>query len=302
MHNHNAKLTNSITYTMEKIPYSTGAAAAPDPSRPAPPAAAASDTVVTGDIDGTSSSRSNIMSDEKMMAAKERFYELVDEKDSKKKTKKTKLLSDQEYDEICNVLKGWKVGVKHSSVQAKWRQNYILLENTSRYSALRWNKNNENLKVATKEQTFTIIMEVHIALAHAKDTRKIYAQIANTWYGITREDVTSALPLCPVCMASQTKITAKQMPLKMILSETVGSRAQMDLIDMTSQQDDGYCWILRLIDHLSGFGAVKALKSKTSKECGIAIIQILSNFPDFDVLQSDNGGEFLGDTIKYVNE
>mmetsp|Transcript_4753 Transcript_4753/g.6956 ORF Transcript_4753/g.6956 Transcript_4753/m.6956 type:complete len:80 (-) Transcript_4753:274-513(-) len=66
-----------------------------------------------------------------MMAAKERFYELLDEKDSKKKTKRTKLLSDQEYDEICNVLKGWKVGAKHLSVQAKWRQNYILLENKS---------------------------------------------------------------------------------------------------------------------------------------------------------------------------
>ena len=287
---------------METIPYSAAAAAAaaaPDSSRPA---AAASDTVLTGDIDGTSSSRSNIMSDEKMIAAKERFYELLDEKDSKKKTKRTKLLSEQEYDEICNVLKGWKVGAEHSNVQSKWRQNYILFENTSRSAALRWNKNNENLKVATKEEAFTIIMEVHIALAHAKDTRKIYEQIKKTRYGITQEDVKLALHLCPVCMASQTKITAKQMPLKMILSETIGSRAQMDLIDMTSQQDNGYCWILRLIDHLSGFGAVKALKSKTSKECGIAIIQILSFFPDFVVLQSDNGGEFLGDTIKYVNQ
>ena len=36
----------------------------------------------------------------------------------------------------------------------------------------------------------------------------------------------------------------------------------------TSQQDEGYCWIC-LIDHLSGFGAVKvkALRSKTSNEC-----------------------------------
>ena len=147
---------------METIPYSAAAAAAaaaPDSSRPA---AAASDTVLTGDIDGTSSSRSNIMSDEKMIAAKERFYELLDEKDSKKKTKRTKLLSEQEYDEICNVLKGWKVGAEHSNVQSKWRQNYILFENTSRSAALRWNKNNENLKVATKEEAFTIIMEVHI--------------------------------------------------------------------------------------------------------------------------------------------
>ncbi len=295
---HKAKqLTNPITYTMETNPTSAAAAAAataaaPDRSQPAPPAAGA-----------TSSSRSNIMSDEKMVAAKERFHELLEGNDRKKtKEKRTKLLSDQEYGEICNVLNRWKVGEKHTKEEHKWHANYILLENTTRSAALRWNKNNENLKVATKEQIFTIIMEAHIALSHAKDIRKIYAAIKSTWYGITQEDVATALLLCPVCMASQTKITAKQRPLKMILSETIGSRAQMDLIDMTSQQDDGYCWILRLIDHLSGFGAVKALKSKTSKECGIAIIQILSSFPDFVILQSDNGGEFLGHTIKYVNE
>ena len=58
---HKAKLINPITYMMETNPNSAAAAAAaaaaPDPSRSAPPAAAAeSDTVLTRDIDGTSSS------------------------------------------------------------------------------------------------------------------------------------------------------------------------------------------------------------------------------------------------------
>ena len=265
------------------------------------PIAAASDTVSSGDVVATSSASSNITSDE-MMAAKERFYELLHEKNVGKKIKRTELLSEQEYDEICTVLNEWKVGATHSSKQNKWRQNYILLQNTTHSTALRWNKKNENLRVATKEQMFTIIMDVHKELGHAKDSRKTIAKIANKWYGITQEDVKLALHVCPICMASQTKIIAKQKPLKMMLSETVGSRGQMDLIDMTSQQDEGYCWILRLIDHLSGFGAVKALKSKTSKECGIAIIQILSFFPDLAIIQSDNGGEFLGETIKYINK
>lgn len=76
---------------MEDIPSTAAAAAAaaaaPDPSRPAPPAAAASDTVSTGDImDSTSSSISDVVSDEEMMAMKERFYALLGEKDSKRKT------------------------------------------------------------------------------------------------------------------------------------------------------------------------------------------------------------------------
>ena len=61
---------------------------------------------------------------------------------------------------------------------------------------------------------------------------------------------------------------------------SIGKRAQMDLIDMTSQPDpDGYCLIIVLYDHLSGFGAAKALQSKTSKEVSIAVIQILCLFP-----------------------
>ena len=65
----------------------------------------------------------------------------------------------------------------------------------------------------------------------------------------------------------------------MILSATIlGKRGQMDLIDMSSQQDpDGYKWILRLIDHLSGHGHVRPLFTKTALECGAAIIQILSS-------------------------
>jgi hypothetical protein len=183
----------------------------------------------------------------------------------------------------------------------KWHNNYCIMENTSGSSALR--RNGNNLKVATKEEMFSIIMGTHKDLAHARDARKNYQVIKETWYGITREDVALAVSICPGCFASQTKISAKQMPLRMILSETIGKRAQMDLIDMTSQQDPaGYCWILCLYDHHSGFGSVKALKSKTSKECGIAVTQILCSHPDFEILQSDNGGEFLGETVKYVNK
>ena len=270
----------------------------------APPAAATSDAVsIAGDVDDTTNSGSNIMSDKTMMAAKERFYEELVVKDSKKKRKKTKIPTEQEYDEICSVLESWRVGEKHSDMHNQWHRNYILLTNTPRSSALRWTRSKKNLKVATKEKMFTIIMDRHLALGHAKDARKIYDDIGKEWYGITREDIDLALKLCPTCLSAKMTITAKQMPLKMILSETIGKRAQMDLIDMTSQPDpDGYCWILRLIDHLSGFAAVRPLKSRTSEECGIAIIQLLCSFPDFDILQSDNGGEFLGNTVKYVNE
>ena len=87
----------------------------------------------------------------------------------------------------------------------------------------------------------------------------------------------------------------------MILSNTVGSHAQMDLIDMSSQEFAGYKWILRYHDHHSGFAHVGVLHTKTAKECGKELIKILSTAIVPEVLQSDNGGEFLGDCIRLIN-
>ena len=76
----------------------------------------------------------------------------------------------------------------------------------------------------------------------------------------------------------------------------------MDLIDMTSCSDGIYNWVLRLSDHLSGYQYVRATISKQAEHCARAIVQILSSAPPYRILQCDNGGEFLGETVKLVNK
>ncbi len=277
---------------------SDGSAILPDSA--ADTSAADTSAVDTSAVDAVDNNNikpnSDIVLDETMTAVKNKFYETLEEKATKRKVEIPTL---NEYKTICGVLNDWKKGGSHTQEQRKWNDNYVIVAGPS---PLRRN-HAQHLKVATKEAMFAIIMGAHQHLSHARDPRSIISFIKKNWYGITEKDVKSAVSLCPQCFASKPKISAKQMPLKMILSETIGKRAQMDLIDMTSQQDpDGFCWILRLIDHHSGFGAVRALKSKTSKECAVAVIQILCSFPDFNILQSDNGGEFLGETVKSVNE
>ena len=81
----------------------------------------------------------------------------------------------------------------------------------------------------------------------------------------------------------------KQNPLKMILSMEAGSRFQMDLVEMP--YFNGYNYILRVVDHLSKFGYVYPLKTKTSKEVGKSLLCILATSIMPRILQSDNGGE-----------
>jgi hypothetical protein len=76
----------------------------------------------------------------------------------------------------------------------------------------------------------------------------------------------------------------------------------MDLIDCRRQACLGYCWILRLVDHHSDFAHVAPLKRKTAKQTGRALEKILSSACIPEILQSDNGSEFLGKCIYYVKE
>jgi len=98
-----------------------------------------------------------------------------------------------------------------------------------------------------------ICSAAHERLVHAQCIWKKKTKIDEEWYGVPEPAVQMFLTLCPECAPTQ-QITrkSKMSPLKMILSETIGSRAQLDLIDMTSQEHNGYSWVLQYHDHHSG--------------------------------------------------
>jgi hypothetical protein len=88
----------------------------------------------------------------------------------------------------------------------------------------------------------------------------------------------------------------------MIISETIGSRAQMDFIDYSWKEWKGYKWILRYVYHLSGFVHVAPLKTKKTAVLGRAMICIMSTSVVHKILQSHNGSELLGKCIKYIKK
>lgn len=63
----------------------------------------------------------------------------------------------------------------------------------------------------------------------------------------------------------------------------------MDLIELPPF--NGYDHMLRVVDHLSKFGYVYPVKTKTSEEVGKALLCIISTSIMPSILQSDNGGE-----------
>ncbi len=95
-------------------------------------------------------------------------------------------------------------------------------------------------------------------------------------------------------MPKKTKMT----PLKMMLSKSAGARFQIYLIELPPY--NGYDHMLRVVDHLSKFGYVYSVKTKTSEEVGKSLLCILSTSIMPSILQSDNGGEVSHSKVKLL--
>eukprot|EP00804_Cyclotella_cryptica_P022081 CCRYP_011568-RA/>CCRYP_011568-RA protein AED:0.04 eAED:0.00 QI:0/-1/0/1/-1/0/1/0/72 len=70
----------------------------------------------------------------------------------------------------------------------------------------------------------------------------------------------------------------------------------------SSETEEGYKWIVCYRDHHSGKCDIGATKNKTAAEIAPTVIQIMASTLVPNILQSDNGGEFLGKTVQAVKK
>eukprot|EP00102_Acyrthosiphon_pisum_P027906 XP_016665116.1 PREDICTED: KRAB-A domain-containing protein 2-like [Acyrthosiphon pisum] len=122
------------------------------------------------------------------------------------------------------------------------------------------------------------------------------AEIKKKYKNLTQEVVLMYLKFCGPC---QTKLSSKRKGLvvKPIIHSEMNSRCQVDLIDMQSQADGEFRFIMVYQDHLTKFVQLRALKSKTAEEVANNILDIFCIFGAPVILQSDNGREFVNKII-----
>ena len=214
----------------------------------------------------------------------------------------------EKYDQVVESLLLYNSTIKKDQFMKNANTRYKLKTNVKDDNFFRKIRDKDTGEVSLKkviwyERIFDIIHDVHLSLAHASYARTHKLQIDKTWWGLPETAIKVYISLCPDCL-STTKVPVGESlnPLKMIISNTIGVRAQMDLIDYRRKECLGYRWILRYVDHHSGFSHVAALKRKTAKQTGRALVRIMSTAVIPEILQSDNGSEFLGKCIQYVKE
>jgi hypothetical protein len=148
-------------------------------------------------------------------------------------------------------------------------------------------------KILWYEKFFNIIHKNHISVSHSIYSRTHKTIIDNNWWGMPENAMKVCIGICPECLSTARPPVEESLnPHRMIISKAIGKRTQMDLIDYRWYACLGYCWILWLVDHQSGFAHVAPLKRKTAKQIGRALVCILSLACIPEILQSDNGSEF----------
>ncbi len=126
----------------------------------------------------------------------------------------------------------------------QWRDRSNEMNNVKQCYYLKGNLRNSQLyrvdkegdrgnRLATIENVFDIIDGTHVKLGHVRDCRTMYNHINKVWYGVTEKNIKVYRDLCPTCLKNSKPPKSESYgPLQMMISDTIGSWAQMDLIDM----------------------------------------------------------------------
>ena len=91
------------------------------------------------------------------------------------------------------------------------------------------------------------------------------AELKKKYCNITRQVIHLYLALCEHCQLKK-KIPKRGLVVRPIFSHYMNSWCQVDLIDMQSEPDGYYRFIMNYQDNLTKFTILRPLKSKTAEE------------------------------------
>mmetsp|Transcript_36085 Transcript_36085/g.113303 ORF Transcript_36085/g.113303 Transcript_36085/m.113303 type:complete len:488 (-) Transcript_36085:175-1638(-) len=231
------------------------------------------------------------------------FYQRYTPVFHKAKKGGTPLITNEEYARFVKILSTWQSGVAHTAEQARVHKKYQLMANAVEGDQLRRN----GKRVPTFEQCYHIIMQKHTSLGHARALRKIKKAVDEDYYGIPESAVKTFIECCPTCAQSKTKSKgahAEQLPLhiKNILLSTNGARAQLDLLDMTANESEGFKYVLLYVDLFSGFSHALPIQERNAECIADAVLKVMSVAVVPTVLYSQNCREFLPVVIQTIKD
>lgn len=122
--------------------------------------------------------------------------------------------------------------------------------------------------------------------------RRLSAFMAKNYHFIRREIIKNVVSECTICISSKPLKTSET--FKNITANKSFDRFMLDLIDLRTYKNDnnGFCWLLTLVDVYTKFAQVRPLKCKSGQEVADALRDIIYILGPPKIIQCDNGKEF----------
>ena len=149
------------------------------------------------------------------------------------------------------------------------------------------------LRVISYSQIEAALEQVHANKSGHRGQELTSEYVKQTYEGITRHLVREYVARCPVCQHKRQK--QFKAPLQPIITRRMHERFLIDLIDMSTQPDGAYRYIVHMADHRTRFHWAAPIKDKTAASVAAFLETVFSMTGGGLILQSDNGGEFKGE-------
>ncbi|XP_047505092.1 KRAB-A domain-containing protein 2-like [Pieris napi] len=206
--------------------------------------------------------------------------------------------SNEQYLEIINSVKSAKEAKSKTTLQYRRLKRFDLCSVSGVEKLIAPLSSSETTikYYVTNDEMFDILHETHLAVGHGGKHR-MEKECKKKYKNITQEVIKLYLRLCEPCQ-KKLKSAKKGIVVKPLVSTEMNSRCQVDLIDMQSNPDGDFKFIMVYQDHLTKFVQLRALTSKRAVEVAYKLLDIFCIFGAPSILQSDNGREFANHVIE----
>lgn len=157
--------------------------------------------------------------------------------------------------------------------------------------------------IPVKEDIKKIVMDIHIEASHlGRDKTVAIVAQRYYWKGLNK-DVREILSKCERCQKVNAPIKLLKPPCQPIKVIAPWYHIQIDCVGpMDTISAKGNLYMIVVIDVFSGFPFVRASPTKAAVEVAQFLLDLSRDYGFWKVIQSDQGKEFVNETMRAFNE
>ncbi|XP_012382176.2 KRAB-A domain-containing protein 2 [Dasypus novemcinctus] len=218
------------------------------------------------------------------------------------KSYNSKVFSKEKYFQTIKEVKEAKEKGKKSSRDYRRAAKYdvISVQGTEKLIETTHRERDRVRYYVHKEELFDILHDTHLKIGHGGRTRML-KELQGKYGNVTKEVIVLYLTLCKQCH-QKNPVPKRGLTPKPGTFKDLDSRCQVEVLDMQSNADGEFKFILYYQDHLTKFIILRPLKAKQAHEVVSILLDIFTILGTPSVLESDSGVEFTNQVVDELNE